>query len=230
MSTELTNEATDLQADRLRAASVPTWLADAPDLIAKAIGEGWNKERCELENLRAFRSRTEIEQLRGERAKAPAIHHGVSAPEADVLCAGLCLNAGMAESFVGEHFDERTMNRAVSREGRTTTFQTVLRAVARAAGNPLPEGKLTAADVRQAFEANLQLRASGFSTLSIPGVSGNAATKSLLSGYRAVNAIAPVLSAKRRTEAHESQRSQFHEPVEDLRADDRNHPHRHHQR
>lgn len=179
---ETTEQPDATQTERLRAAACIRAAAGHADIAAKAVELGWDE------------TKTEVTVLRAERAHAPMIRSGGRVADGDVLCAGLCLNAGLSESFLSEQFTPQVMNQATSLEARGTTIHTILRAVARSAGNPLPEGKLTASDVRQAFEASLQLRASGFSTISLPGVLGNTVGRILLESYRMPDSVARKIS------------------------------------
>ncbi len=168
-----------LQAERLRCAGILREATGFPELQATAISENWTPAKAALETMRVARPSTPSFAYTQRRGS-----------DADFLTASLSINAGVPEAFVGEQFNEQVMNAAVSAQGRRIGIHDVLRAVAASAGRHLPPGRLSGADVREAFEANLQLRASGFSTLSIPGILGGATGKSLLSAYQAAGGVA----------------------------------------
>lgn len=104
----------------------------------------------------------------------------------DILEASLALSSGIPEKIVGQEFGEQVMNAAVSREHRGATIHTLFAQVIRAAGMEVPSFKMTDSVIRTAFDAHVRLKASGFSTFSLPGVLGNVANKSMLAAFQAV--------------------------------------------
>jgi hypothetical protein len=70
---------------------------------------------------------------------------------------------------------------------RKASIGTLLYEFIRAAGRSIRPGKIDDEVIQAAFEADRQLRAAGgFSTISLPGILGNVANKSLLDAYLAV--------------------------------------------
>jgi hypothetical protein len=150
------------------------------DLESKAIAEGWDATRIELEVLRAERP-----SINGMRRDSDA---GVTNRAIE---ASLCLSAGIAEKRVGEWFDEKTMNAALSRELRGAGLHTLLYEVIRAAGDWVRPGRVDNDTIRAAFHADQRLiqAAGGFSTISLSGILSNVANKSMLAAYEAVESV-----------------------------------------
>lgn len=137
-----------------------------------------------------------LEELRASRPMPPSVG-GDTGPDAGrVLEASVCLSAGMPEAMVAEGFDERVMNAAVSSGHRGAGIHAVLAAVLRSAGQSDIAGRrVDSSTIRAAFEAGVMLQASGFSTMSLPGLLGNVANKALLAAHKAVNPTWPAFAA-----------------------------------
>ena len=149
------------------------------ELEARAIEEGFTAERVELEVVRL------------ERPKAPAMQADESRINAQSLEAALCMSAGLSAERVGEMYDERTMNAAVSRDLRGASIHTLIYEVIRASGGYVRPGRIDDDVIEMAFHANNRLiqAAGGFATISLGGVLSNVANKSMLEAYDAVNAV-----------------------------------------
>lgn len=156
------------------------------EIQATAIDKGWDADR------------TELQILRDERPKGPAIHaHGGESPQAGVIEASLALSAGVPVAAVKDQYDEKTLNAAMSREHRGMSITELCHIIARAAGKYIRAGRLTNESVRDVFHAERQLQAAGFSTVSLSGILGNVANKALMAAYLAVNRASPAISATR---------------------------------
>ncbi|MEM6506038.1 MAG: Mu-like prophage major head subunit gpT family protein [Planctomycetota bacterium] len=170
---------TQRAAEHERIAKVEIAAKGHPGIAAQAIREGWSVDRAELEVLRA------------SRGNAPSVAADAGSEQGTAIEAALCLSAGMRESAVAESIPEaqreQVMNAAVSRGYRGMGIQGAFRAVLAAAGES-PGMGFTDATIRAAFEANqvLQASAGGFSTISLPGILSNSATKVMLGSYDAV--------------------------------------------
>ena len=157
-----------------------------PALEARAIEEGWDE------------TKTELEVLRASRPQGPAIHsEDGSGRTAASLEAALCLSAGLSEDVVGHWYDERTMQKALAAELRGAGLHTLLFEVIRAAGGHVRAGRVDNDTIQSALWANNRLiqAASGFSTLSLSGILGNIANKSMLAAYRATNTTSQLFCA-----------------------------------
>jgi hypothetical protein len=143
------------------------------EIEAKAVKEGWDVSKCELEVLRA------------ERPSGPAIHAGASGHEkpADVIQAALCMSAGMRPDFLKSHYDEKTLAAAQARDMRHFGFCELFHHVIASAGKYARPGRLTEDTIRTAFEAEALLRASGFSTVGLADTLSNVANKALLQSF-----------------------------------------------
>ncbi len=158
------------------------------EIEAKAIGEGWDTARTELEILRA------------DRPQVSAVRTGGDATSAKALEAALCLSAGLPEAQVGKHYDERTMNAALSRDLSGAGLHTLLFEVIRASGGYARPGRVDNETIRAAFSADRRLveaaGTSGFSTISLTGILSNVANKTMLGAYQAVPSVAPMIAAE----------------------------------
>ena len=150
-----------------------------PDIEAKAIEEGWDGNRTELEVLRA------------SRPQGPAIHSHNRVPNGKAIEAALCLSAKMPEAKVATWYDSQTMEAAHTRDLRGMGLQHLLHYVVQAAGSYVRPGPLSDDAIRTAFEADQSLRAAanGYSTISLSGILSNVANKALLEAYTAVNGV-----------------------------------------
>jgi hypothetical protein len=147
------------------------------EIEARAIGDGWDETRTELEVLRASRPKAQ-----------PVFGEDGSSHSARSIEAALCLSAGLAEPQVGKWFDDRTMEAALSRDLRGYGLHALLYDVIRAAGSYARPGLVNNGTIRAALEAERQIKAagSGFSTISLAGILSNVGNKSMLASYQAV--------------------------------------------
>lgn len=136
-----------------------------PDLEAKAIEEGWDATRAELEILRA------------SRPSAPAIVEGAPrAAATDVLEAAAIMAGGIPADHLVSRYGEPAVEAAQKRFRNGIGLQQLILEAAWAQGSSArffrddPEGILRAA----------------FSTFSLPGILSNVANKYLLTGFMGV--------------------------------------------
>jgi hypothetical protein len=146
-----------------------------PEIEAKAIGEGWDAVRCELEVLRANRPKPPL-------ASAPgAIVRDGDGTNATTLEAACMLTAKLegAEKM----YDERTLD-AASRQFRGgITLQELLLEAAWANGYTGRNFRDSRSVLRFAFGQEVQ---AGFSSIDIGGILSNVANKFLLDGFFSV--------------------------------------------
>jgi len=157
-----------------------------PDIEARAIEEGWDE------------TRTELEVLRASRPRGPAIHsEDGSGRSAASIEAALCLSSGLSEDQLGNWYDEKAINAAISRDLRGASIHTLLYEVIRAGGGHARPGRVDNDTILAAFTANNRLiqASSGFSTISLSGILSNVANKAMLAAYTAVNAVATQICA-----------------------------------
>lgn len=148
------------------------------DLAAHAIENGWDATRTELEAMRESRG----------RSQGPRPSGGDQARHFEALeCAMALRVGGLSEEAAGRDYGEQVVNAALGREYRTAGLHRLLHAVCQAAGVHVTAGAESDEDfIRAAFGASQSLQASGLSTISLPGVLGNLANKTLLAAYRSI--------------------------------------------
>lgn len=141
---------------------------------AKAIAEGWDE------------TRTELEVLRTSRPASPGIVTGGSdAPTAQVLEAAVCIAGKLPD--VETRFGERVLEAAHTRfKGRIGLVDLLMEA-AWANGYA---GRSFRSDMRGVLEA-------AFSTFSLPGILSNTANKFLLQGFEGVESAWRAIAARR---------------------------------
>jgi hypothetical protein len=103
----------------------------------------------------------------------------------------------MPTNRVGEYYPERAVDAATGQGYRSAGLHTLLKHVLAQEGRPVPPGKLTDTNIREAFE--LSPRAGGLSTVSIPGVLSNIATKFALVAFDGANVTWPLFCRKTST-------------------------------
>ena len=166
-------------ADHLRIAKIEAVAAGYPKIAAAAISHGWTPDQTEVQVLKAqSMSYRPTNRILGTSSGGP--------DDTSVLAASIALTAGGSASFLAKQFDDKTIDAASSAESRGATLRTVLDYVIRAAGMSASSLRTTDTFIRTAFEASRKLEASGLSTMSLPGILGNAANKLLLEGYSMV--------------------------------------------
>jgi len=133
-----------------------------PDIAAKAIAEGWDP------------TRTELEVIRAERPKAPNAIIPDHKLTDEVLAAAVCLAGGIGAEDGG--FSEQTLEAADKRFRRGIGLQELLLEAAWANGY---QGRSFRADMDGTLRA-------AFSTFRLPGILSNVANKFLLQGFEGV--------------------------------------------
>ncbi len=142
---------------------------DHGEIAARAISEGWDA------------TRTELEVLRASRPKAPAVHVVDNAMDGAVLEAACMLTANLAD--VQELHDEKTLEAASKRFRGGIGLQELLLEAAWANGFTGRNFRDSRSVLRYAFGHNLQ---AAFSTIDIGGILSNVANKFLLEGFFSV--------------------------------------------
>ncbi len=139
------------------------------DIEAKAIREGWDSTRCELEVLRA------------NRPKAPAIHAPEHAATPQILEAACMITARL--EGVEKAFDDQTLEAATKRFRGGIGLQELLLEAAWANGYTGRNFRDSRAVLRHAFNPPIE---AGFSAIDIGGILSNVANKFLLEGFFSV--------------------------------------------
>jgi len=137
---------------------------DHPDLHAKAIEEGWDTDKAELEVLKATLGSGPNIHVRQDRAQ----------PD-NVLEAALCVAGNLSD--VEKQYDDQTLQAAHTTYGGGIGLQELILNAAAANGfTGRPSFRGNYRDVLQA----------AFSTTSLPGILGNTANKFILAGFNTV--------------------------------------------
>lgn len=150
------------------------------EIAAKAIEEGWTAEATELAVMKAGRPNV-----------APITSPTVNAENGKAIEASILMSAGLGEKYLAKHYDEKTMNAAMSREIRGASISTLLFQTIRAAGLQVREGRVNNDVIQAAGEAVRILRAAGgFSTISLPNILSSVANKAMLERFDLAESVA----------------------------------------
>ncbi|MGE3809026.1 MAG: Mu-like prophage major head subunit gpT family protein [Gemmataceae bacterium] len=141
-----------------------------PDIEAKAIREGWDVVRCELEVLRADRPAGPV--------IVPSVDKSITSDLLEAACA-LTGKIGRPE----DHYEEETLDRAGKRFRGGIGLQELLLEAAWANGFTGRTFRDSREAMRCAFGRQVQ---AGFSTIDIGGILSNVANKFLLEGFFSV--------------------------------------------
>ncbi len=148
------------------------------DTEARAISEGWDAQRTELEILRADRPKV------GAVGGAPAIHTPDNTVTSQVLEAACLLTAKLGD--VEDFCEERDLDVAAKRFRGGIGLQELLLEAAWANGYTGRSFRDSRSVLRCAFQPSAPNVAAGFSTIGIGGILSNVANKFLLEGFFSV--------------------------------------------
>lgn len=141
---------------------------------AKAIADGWDE------------TRTQLEVLRAERSTGPAIHaHDAPKLEAPVIEAALCMQGGL--KGVEKQYPEPVLEAAGKHRG--LGLQDVIMITARANGYAGPSVRIRSGNIESVMRHAFAPVQATFSTVSLPGVFSNVANKFLLEGFMDVEQV-----------------------------------------
>ena len=136
------------------------------EIEARAIEEGWEE------------TKTELEVLRAERPAAPHIGRGRDPINADILEAAACMSAGLDENDLVKQYGDRAMEAA--QPMRHVGLRELVAACARMEGQDLPP----------VFGDGTATIRAGFSTMSLPGILENVMNKTMLAAYQVSEIVA----------------------------------------
>ena len=136
------------------------------EIEARAIEEGWEE------------TKTELEVLRAERPAAPHIGRGRDPINADILEAAACMSAGLDENDLVKQYGDRAMEAA--NPMRHIGLRELVAACARMEGQDLPP----------VFGDGTATIRAGFSTMSLPGILENVMNKTMLAAYQVSEIVA----------------------------------------
>lgn len=146
-----------------------------------AIEAGWAPEKAELWAMRHSRPKFT------PKAARPS-------DECETIKAALELNAGRSEEDVARDYSQRVVNDALSPRFRNFGIQAAMDVVNQRAGRPYTGSRGSRDFILHTFESDRHIQASGFSTLSLPGLLGNTAGKALLDSYEATAVTWPAIA------------------------------------
>lgn len=163
----------ELAAESARAAAIHAACKDHPLIAAEAVANGWTADKAEKKVLEA-----KLEELRASRPTPPAGHVKSENLDSKVLEAAICMGRGhdVEKDYKPEVLEAAHKHRNVGIQ------QLLLMAAAQNGYSAGPGARVHAGNVREVFE-HAFLRASGFSTVSLPNMLGNVANKEALMGY-----------------------------------------------
>lgn len=173
------------------AAADPDTIRGFFDREIRANGNTWQKDEllaaCDLALANNFTAQ-QAELLAVRTARGPGVNNrqpvnGRRNDDGNVITASLLIGLGMQDKVVAKHFDDRTVDVATSQPHRGVGLQGMFRRVIQAAGGHAPSGRFGDSGIRDAFDASVRLKASGLSTISIPGILSNVANKILLESF-----------------------------------------------
>ncbi len=159
-------------AEAERIAAVRSIAKDFSTIEAKAIKDGWDAQRTELEVLRA------------SRPTAPAIHVRDTTLTAQVLEAA-CIQAGR-HPHADKHCDAKALDVAHQRYHGKLSLQRLILEAALANGANVRHFEDDPRAVLRAAWGGIQ--AGGLSTIDLPGILSNVANKFLLDGFTSAEA------------------------------------------
>ena len=162
-----------IKAERERVAMIKAVCGgEFADIEAKAIAEGWDRNRVNEEVLKAYRAKQPT-------TSAPAVTTKKSGMTAKTLEAALSLRAGIEADALAKDMGEETVEAAM--KDCDIPLTGLLAECMRLEGMSVP----------RTFD-NSSIKAA-FSTVSLPGILSNVAQKKLLQAYRAQPIIATSL-------------------------------------
>jgi len=161
-------------AEQTRIAAVRKVCGDKyAEIAAKAIGEGWDV------------TRTELEVLRADRPKAPAAHIPDNTMTGSILEAACMLTGGVKGDVVVAAFGEKSVEAADKRFKGGIGLQELLLEAAWANGYDGRNFRDNRAVLKFAFGHAGGIQA-GWSTIDVGGIMSNVANKFLLEGFFSV--------------------------------------------
>jgi hypothetical protein len=107
---------------------------------------------------------------------------------AAVIEAAICRDAGVRDATLQRHFSQQVLEASNDNSLRGITLGQVFGEFANHHGGHVRPGRLSREDLRHVAQVNSRVveAAGGFSTVSLPGILGNAANKILLDAYQSV--------------------------------------------
>ena len=194
--TMLANMRVAAAAEMDRHAAIRAACVGQEAIAAQAIRENWSLEKAELTALKASLPKpgatanphTTSFGNGGQVNINTGAGKGVA--DAEVMEAALSISLGIKPDFVASHLPsdsrEKVMNTATSKEFRGYTLHAVMGEIIHMAGHTYRGSHKTESYIRACKQAEFDLRAQGFSTVSLAGILSNVANKGLIESYQMV--------------------------------------------
>ncbi len=173
-----------------RIALIEKATAGHDDIYEKAVDGDWT--------IQQTRDAVELKTLRAGRAKPGAIasgkpDEGNAMLQSDTIQAAILMTSGMPEERVAKLFAKRSnadriMNDAMDEENRGMSFQRLFDRCIRATGETPHSNREGRTFLEAARNANRQLKATGWTTMSVSNILENVAQKTLLDGWDSMQA------------------------------------------
>jgi hypothetical protein len=173
-------------AEHRRIAAIEASCARHPEIMAKALENGWTPERAELEVLRA------------SRASAPRPQADGAPPRSDVIEAAMMMSVGIEAQHIRSMFSADTIHEATQQQNRNVSLHMLMDDVIHASGGYFRGSRKTDAFIKAALDAtrvvasrrSLDVRAAGnFTAVSFDGLLMNVAQKTLKASYDAAEVV-----------------------------------------
>lgn len=147
---------------------------DGTTIQAKAIADGWDAQKTELEMLLVARGTGAPNFIMASQKRDQV--------KPDVLECGFAQSRGLPN--IEKHYKPETLEAAHKHFRHMGLQQLFLTAAANNGYHAGPGERINNGNIREVFRhAFGQVQASGFSTISVSGILGNVANKELLAGY-----------------------------------------------
>lgn len=149
------------------------------EILANSKEHNWSADKVELEAVRATRP------TMGAYVQS---HSTDDHDQTEVLAAGMLLAAGVDENLAVKEHGEKTVEAARKSGANNLTIKGLLTRYAKASG--LYVDQIDDSSLRDIYARDRDVQASGYSTISLPGILSNVANKTLLQRYQAAEITA----------------------------------------
>lgn len=156
------------------------------DFVAHALAN-WDATTTELMAMRAARPAST-----GQRPGGNGGNH-----DQGVIEAALCFSAGLPDDIVAQGLTEQQVDRATAREFQGYSLHALMDMAIELSGSHFRGNRKSDAFIRASLAAERSIQASGFTSLSLSGLLGNVANKSILSAYEDVETVWDQVAAVR---------------------------------
>lgn len=176
-----------------RIAAIRKACSKHPEIEAKAIEEGWDASKAELEVLRAERPTPDTSKGRAFHINTGAKIEASAMPGVVAAAAALC--GGVQAKYALDGLSDNAKEVATSRQMKGMTLRTIMAMAAQQQNIPFHGviddqflGRLLRA------ERTLDVQADGFATMSLTGITENILNKAMLQAYGDVPSVVPEIA------------------------------------